>query len=223
MFCEQKKMEKDHDSEDIHSLSSDFDPFKCSDDEKDADYVNEPEKRKKKTLLRKKRDIQISQSNSNEKIIVPTSANNHNDFFANLTTTKTLSNESTVLVETNSNPEENKLENTISFDLEARMESMLTKFSEKIENRFERIQKQLARLEAKMNCMKPFDESTKCERLGEQDDFHETLRLIGLPLKTVTDMADFENNLQIVSFEQKLVINIMHLNNMYMISLLSQY
>lgn len=103
------------------------------------------------------------------------------------------------------------------------MESMLTKFSEKIENRFERIQKQLARLEAKMNCMKPFDESIKCERLGEQDDFHETLRLIGLPLKTIIDMEDFENNLQIVSFEQKLVINIMHLNNMYMISLLSQY
>lgn len=46
-FLNKKKMEKDNDSENIHSLSSDSDPFKCSDDEKDADYVNESEKRKK--------------------------------------------------------------------------------------------------------------------------------------------------------------------------------
>lgn len=127
------------------------------------------------------------------------------------------SEESLVLVSTNSNPNNdgNNCKNTELSDLESKMESMLTKFSEQIEIKFERVQKQLVRLEAKMTYLKPLETLTKSEYSGDTVDFDGTLRLLGLPLKTIIDIDDFEYNLKTTSFEQKMVI-VISSNNMVM-------
>lgn len=75
-------MEENNGNEDILSLSSaEEDPYHCSDNERDVDYVEDKtEQRKRTTRLKKKRNS----NKQREKSIVPTSTINHNDFFENL-------------------------------------------------------------------------------------------------------------------------------------------